>query len=385
MKYSKITIYALVAALGALVVGLNLGGISGAIDIIERNFGLTTFSKGFVTSALMVGCLFGAFIGGSLSDRHGRRPVMMASAILLLLSSSGCSLLSFNATHLVIFRLIGGLGVGMLSAVIPTYIAEISPAAYRGTFISFYQVFVVIGIFIAYICNYWFFGMDSNWKLMLGLPIAFAILYIVFLIGIPESPRWLVQCNRQDDAKSSIKTFCFGPEDTEDILNSANGNKNEEVAFSELFKGKTGKVVFLGCMLAFFQQITGINVVINYAPSIFSSLNYLCRCCQPGLHSHRIVACGQIPEEDIACYRMYRLCHSARLSCLCFRCGSVQQHWRAHSHTCLHWIFRPVFISTYVRSDIRDVSFQNKRYSHGPFNCNKLDMFFHSSAVISMA
>lgn len=273
MKYSKITIYALAAALGALVVGLNLGGISGAIDIIERNFGLTTFSKGFVTSALMVGCLFGAFIGGSLSDRYGRRPVMMASAILLLLSSSGCSLLSFNATHLVIFRLIGGLGVGMLSAVIPTYIAEISPAAYRGTFISFYQVFVVIGIFIAYICNYWFFGMDSNWKLMLGLPIAFAILYIVFLIGIPESPRWLVQCDRQDDAKSSIKTLCFGPEDTEDILNSANGNKNEEVAFPELFKGKTGKVVFLGCMLAFFQQITGINVVINYAPSIFSSLD----------------------------------------------------------------------------------------------------------------
>lgn len=249
MKKTTAFLYAFIAAFGALVVGLNLGGISGAIDIIVDEFSLNALAKGFVTGALMVGCLFGALLGGRLSDKFGRKPMLIVSALLLGLSAVGCSMLSHSAAPLVIYRLVGGLGIGILSAVIPTYITEISPANLRGTFVSFYQLFVVIGIMAAYCANYWFADMELNWHLMLGLPLIFAAIDIILLMVLPESPIWLDQRGKKDEKETEGK-----------------------VAFSELFKGRMGYVVFLGCMLAFFQQITGINVVVNYAPSILAKL-----------------------------------------------------------------------------------------------------------------
>ena len=246
MKKSIAFTYAFIAAFGALVVGLNMGGISGAIDIIEAEFSLDALTKGFVTGALMVGCLFGALLGGRLSDKYGRKLMLIISAVLLGLSAGGCGFLSHSASALVIYRFIGGLGVGVLSAVIPTYITEISPAELRGTFVSFYQLFVVVGILVAYCANLFFSSYEMNWHLMLGLPLVFAILDIVLLLFLPESPIWLEQRGQK--------------------------RETEKVAFKELFKGRMGYVVFLGSMLAFFQQITGINVVVNYAPSILGKL-----------------------------------------------------------------------------------------------------------------
>lgn len=273
MKNKKvITFYAVVAAFGALVVGLNMGGISGAIDIIEKEFALSALAKGFVASALMIGCLVGALVGGGMSDRYGRKPMLYASALLLAISAAGCAMLSNGATALVIYRFIGGLGVGVLSAVIPTYITEISPAKLRGTFVSFYQLFVVIGILVAYSCNYLFAPMALSWHLMLGLPLVFAILDILLLVVLPESPRWLVQMGRTEEAMKSIERYGFDDEESAVIMATADQKKEKGAKFSELFKGKIGKVVFLGSMLAFFQQITGINVVINYAPSILGNL-----------------------------------------------------------------------------------------------------------------
>ncbi len=245
MKKSEVILYAFLAAFGALVVGLNLGGMSGAIDIIEKEFALSSLAKGLVASALMVGCLVGALTGGRFSDRFGRRPLMTISAILLAVSAAGCSLLSHGAIALVAFRFIGGLGVGVLSAVIPTYITEISPEKMRGTLVSLYQLFVVIGILAAYVANYFLADIDGNWHYMLGFPLTFALIDIIFLFILPESPLWLAHRNQTRQAGASL---------------------------SELFKGKMAKVVFLGCMLAFFQQITGINVVINYAPGILGKV-----------------------------------------------------------------------------------------------------------------
>lgn len=245
MKKSKVILYSLVAAFGALVVGLNLGGISGAIDIIETEFSLTALTKGLVAGALMIGCLIGALTGGSLSDKFGRRPLMMASAALLAVSAAGCSMLSNGAAALVAFRFIGGLGVGVLSAVIPAYITEIAPEKMRGTLVSLYQLFVVIGILAAYTANYFLAGSAGGWRYMLGFPLAFAFVDIVLLLFLPESPVWLEQGNR---------------------------TKRSDAKLSELFHGKIARVVFLGCMLAFFQQITGINVVINYAPGILGKV-----------------------------------------------------------------------------------------------------------------
>lgn len=246
MKNNKSTLVkALIAAFGALVVGLNLGGISGAIDLIESEFALTALAKGFVTGSLMIGCLIGALTGGSMSDRFGRKPMLVASAILLGLAAAGCWFVAPSSVYLVVYRFIGGLGVGVLSAVIPSYITEISPAEKRGTYVSLYQLFVVIGIFGAYAFN-WAIGAEgARWHLMLGLPLLFAVIDIILLLFLDESPVW---------------------------IETRGAAKEKGASFSELFKGRIGWVVFLGSMLAFFQQITGINVVINYAPGILAKL-----------------------------------------------------------------------------------------------------------------
>ena len=236
---------AIIAAFGALVVGLNLGGISGAIEMIEGEFALTALAKGFVTGSLMIGCLIGALTGGSMSDRFGRKPMLVASAIMLGLAAAGCWFFAPSAAFLVAYRFIGGLGVGILSAVIPAYITEISPAEKRGTYVSLYQLFVVIGIFGAYAFN-WMIGTEGGrWHLMLGLPLFFAVVDIILLLFLDESPVW---------------------------IESRGLSKEKGASFGELFKGRIGWVVFLGSMLAFFQQITGINVVINYAPGILAKL-----------------------------------------------------------------------------------------------------------------
>lgn len=269
MKNSRIFFFAFVAAFGAIVVGLNMGGISGAIDLIEAEFTLSALAKGFVTGSLLVGCLFGALVGGSLADRYGRKPMLILSAILLGISGLGCWIFTPGWIFLTIYRFVGGFGVGILSAAIPTYISEISPAKMRGTFVSFYQFGVVIGILIAYCCN---FGIRDNWHLMLSLPFFFSVADILLLLSLPESPRWLVQRGRIEDAGKSIVAYGFEKADADAILESGSEKGETKARFSELFKGRVGHVVLLGSLLAFFQQITGINVVVNYAPSILDSL-----------------------------------------------------------------------------------------------------------------
>ncbi len=245
MRQSKIVFYAFAAAFGAVVVGMNMGGISGAIDIICQEFALTALAKGFVTGSILIGCLAGALAGGRLADRYGRKPMLLVSSLLLALSGLGCWLFVPSWVYLTVFRLLGGIGAGILSAVIPSYISEISPAAYRGTLVSFYQVGVVVGILAAY-C--WNFIIRDNWHLMLGLPFFFSVVAALLLIFLPESQVWIEEKDR------------LGKDGSNDA------------GISAMFRGRTGYVVFLGIMLAFFQQITGINVVVNYAPGILDSL-----------------------------------------------------------------------------------------------------------------
>ena len=189
--------YVFAASFGAFVVGLNLGGISGALEFITAEFGLSAMAMGLVTSAIMIGCLIGALLGGRYSDKYGRRNMMIISAVMLILSAVGCAMAS-NAAWLIAARFLGGCGMGVLSAVIPIYISEISPAKWRGAFVSFYQLFIVIGILAAYCADFGMISWGNNWRWMLGLPLLFAAGNLLMLLFLPESPRWLIRQGEYD-------------------------------------------------------------------------------------------------------------------------------------------------------------------------------------------
>ncbi len=252
------------ASFGAFVVGLNIGGISGALEFLAADFGLSALATGLVTGIIMIGCLVGALLGGRCSDRYGRKNSMLFSAAILIVAALWCGFAN-NAASLIIARFVGGCGMGVLSVVIPIYISEISPAKWRGTFVSFYQLFIVIGILVAYCADFWMSDRVGNWRWMLGLPLPFALLNMAALFFVPESPRWLAGQGKADKAKKIMAAMCS--DDCSAILN-ANASQDGTPGLSALFKRPMAYIVLLGVLLAAFQQITGINVIINYAPEI---------------------------------------------------------------------------------------------------------------------
>jgi len=260
-------LYTFITVFGGLIVGLNMAGISGGIPFIQDQFGLNDMSLGLVVGILTIGCLFGALLGGRFSDKYGRRKVMFFSAFLFIISSLGCAL-SPNAAGLMVFRFISGFGVGMISAVAPVYISEISPAKLRGTLVSYNQLAVVIGILIAYVIDYILLNYENNWRMMLGFPFIFSVIYLLLLSILPESPRWLYTQNKKDKASQVIDKLSLDKSEFGNLALSAT-QADQKVRISDLFRGKLAKVVLIGSLLAALQQITGINVIINYAPTIF--------------------------------------------------------------------------------------------------------------------
>lgn len=252
------------ASFGALVIGLNIGGISGALEFLTEDFGLSPLAMGLVTGIIMIGCLIGALLGGRCSDKYGRKKTMLFSALILIAAALWC-FLADNTASLVVARFVCGCGMGVLSVVIPIYISEISPAKWRGTFVSFYQLFIVIGILGAYCADFWMSDWDGNWRWMLGLPLPFAILNIAMLSFIPESPRWLVGQGKGAQASKIMASLCT--DDCSAILNTKS-TQDGTPGLSALFRRPMAYIVLLGTLLAAFQQITGINVIINYAPEI---------------------------------------------------------------------------------------------------------------------
>ena len=260
-------LYTFITVFGGLIVGLNMAGISGAVPFLQEQFMLDDMALGLVVSILTVGCLCGALLGGGFSDRYGRQKVMFSSAVFFIVSSLGCAL-SGNLVSLLVFRLICGLGIGVISAVAPIYISEISPARLRGTLVSYNQLAIVIGILIAYIVDYILLDYERNWRLMLGFPFFFSVAYLLLLGILPESPRWLSARGKAGRARQvASKLNLEAGEMTVSDTNTQEGR--DRIKVTELFKGNLAKVVFIGSILAALQQITGINVIINYAPSIF--------------------------------------------------------------------------------------------------------------------
>jgi len=259
-----------VAALGGLLFGFDTAVISGAIPYISPYFHLQGYLLGWAVSCVLIGCVGGALLAGSLSDRYGRRVVLLLCAMLFAASGLGAGL-SHRIDIFIFSRTIGGLGVGAAAMVSPMYIAETAPDRIRGRLVSFYQMAIVLGILFAYFTNYCFKDSGTNnWRWMFASQAFPSLLFAGLLFFVPETPRWLVLKGRREQALDVLSSIA-GKRVTEKMLDPiessfAQGSSN---SLKDLFSAKYRKVLIVGILIAVFQQITGINAILYYAPVIF--------------------------------------------------------------------------------------------------------------------
>jgi sugar porter (SP) family MFS transporter len=267
-----------VAALGGLLFGYDTAVISGAIGFLRMHFDLDAAQTGFAASSALLGCVAGAAIAGEAGDRLGRRTALLFAGVFFLVSALWSALprtlFEFNAA-----RIIGGVGVGMASMLSPLYIAEIAPASLRGRLVSLNQLAIVIGILLVYFVNYFIAGAGDvawntaiGWRWMFGSEALPAVLFLLFLLLIPESPRWLVLRGKTERARTILARF-NGERGAESELDAIRKAAAQEVTASvSLFQPGIRKALLIGLALATLQQVTGINVFMYYAPEIFKGL-----------------------------------------------------------------------------------------------------------------
>jgi SP family arabinose:H+ symporter-like MFS transporter len=263
-----------IAALGGLLFGFDTAVISGTTPFIKPFFELDDLWLGWTVSSLLFGCIMGVISAGRPSDMFGRKRILMVAALLFIVSAFGAALAN-RLLVFIIFRIIGGFGVGIASMLSPMYISEISPADRRGRLVSFNQLAIVIGILLAFISNALLVNTGvNNWRWMLavmGLP---AILFFISLFFAPESPRWLVQKGFSAKALLILGKI-NGDEAARLELLSIEESIKEEVnsgTFSEVFSPRMRPILIIGIFLCVFSQITGINSIMYYAPVIFQSI-----------------------------------------------------------------------------------------------------------------
>ncbi|NOZ23244.1 MAG: sugar porter family MFS transporter [Planctomycetes bacterium] len=256
-----------IAALAGLLFGYDTGVISGAILFIKQQFLLTPGREEMVVSAVLLGAVIGASVSGGVADYFGRRRSIIVTAVLFLFGAVGSSLAP-SIVVLVSCRVLIGLAIGVASFVAPLYISEIAPPHMRGGLVSLNQLMITIGIMVAYVVDDAFSG-GASWRWMFGLGAVPAMVLMVGMIFLPPSPRWLVSRKDLDKARAVLSRVRGGG-DVEEELRAVQGTMDQEAGgWSELFRPWVRPVLFVGVALAFFQQATGINTVIYYAPTIF--------------------------------------------------------------------------------------------------------------------
>lgn len=268
----------LVAALGGLLFGYDTGVINGTIGPLKGHFTLDANWEGWATGCALVGCAIGAAIAGVLSDWLGRKKVLILSAILFLISAVGTALPK-NITTFIIYRIIGGLGVGAASMSSPMYIAEISPARIRGRMVSFNQFAIVTGFLVVYFVNYFIawgrpdaWIVQTGWRWMFGSEALPALLLLVLLFFVPESPRWLTKQNRSNEALE-ILTRVDGAEYAKtELLEIKDAIAHESGSLKQLLQPGMKIVLVIGIVLAVLQQVTGINVFLYFGTEIFKKM-----------------------------------------------------------------------------------------------------------------
>ncbi len=258
---------ALVAALGGFLFGFDTAVISGVEKSIQQLWSLDSFWHGFTVAAALIGTVAGSLLAGAPSEKYGRKVMLQAIGLLYVVTSL-VTALTGSWLAFVIFRMLGGVGVGASSVVGPMYISEIAPAHNRGRLVALFQFNIVSGILLAFVSNYLLrdAGGEDAWRWMLGVQAVPSLLFFTLVFFVPESPRWLALHGRDDEARNVLKQI--GEHEPEKAY--AQIKESVTVAGKEsLFSGKYGKPIFYAFMLAVFNQLSGINAIMYYAPRIF--------------------------------------------------------------------------------------------------------------------
>lgn len=283
---------AIVAAIGGILFGYDTAVISGTTEIVKNQFCLTDMMEGWYVGCALIGSIAGVLVAGTLSDYLGRKVTMLISAALFSISAIGCAVCgSFDG--LVAYRIVGGIGIGIVSIVSPIYISEVSPAKIRGTLVSLYQLAVTMGFLLAYLMN-WIIDANINpeisgdvtlwqkmmhteaWRGMLGSETIPALLFFLIIFFIPESPKWLIVKGNLDKAARVLgKIYGSGREIAEEIeytQKSVQGDKSG--SWSDLLKPGIIVAVIAGSAIAILGQFMGVNAVLYYGPKIFSDAGF---------------------------------------------------------------------------------------------------------------
>lgn len=284
----RIIFLSLVAALGGFLFGFDSGVINGAVEAIQGEFDSTEVATGFNVASMLLGSAVGAFFAGNLSDRFGRRPTMIMTAVAFIISAWGSGIAG-GSVEFVIFRLIGGLAVGAASILAPAYISEIAPSSVRGSLATLQQLMIVIGLFMAFLNNYllagaagsassvFWLGFDA-WQWMFWIELIPASVFFVTLLFIPETPRYLVAAGREEEARSVINSLSSaGDADAKIADIRSTVEKRRKPRILDVIQEATGKVhplVWVGIGLAALQQFTGINVVFYYGGTLWQAAGF---------------------------------------------------------------------------------------------------------------
>jgi sugar porter (SP) family MFS transporter len=272
MNKSYTVFISFIVALGGFLLGFDSAVISGAVGGISLYFDMTDWELGFSVGCVIFGAMAGNILAGPLSDTYGRKRILIITAVLFTISASWSALATSYATF-IIARIIGGIGIGGAILIAPIYIAEVAPAKLRGSLVSLNQLNIVLGISVAYFSNYFLKDIEGeSWRWMLGVEAIPAFIYFIALFTVPRSPRWLIQKLNLVEIAEKILIKIGGKEyalSTIEEIQRGMAKKEEKGSISQMFSSRIRTIIIIAFGIAFFQQITGINAIFYYAPTIF--------------------------------------------------------------------------------------------------------------------
>jgi len=290
-SFGYLLFLSIISALGGFLFGFDTAVISGTISFVVDKFELDTILEGWFVSSALLGCIIGVSFAGYLSDRFGRKKVLLFASLLFTSSAIGCAF-SLSHTTLIIYRILGGLGVGIASLASPLYISEISPAKYRGRMVVLYQFAITIGILTAYFTNalilkraevysveevnfiFPLLFIDEVWRGMFFIETIPALIFFLLIFLIPESPRWLVVKNRESRAKDILTNIGGADAASRSIADVKESLARESGSLRDLFKPGFRMALFIGIALALSSQFCGINAIIYYGPQILNQAGF---------------------------------------------------------------------------------------------------------------